>query len=132
MEGRYATALYTAATRLKQVDAVEKELNQFQDVLKKNSALRDVLVSPIINKKVMAVTVKAAAEKINFSKASTNFLELLAENGRLKKIDIIINLFKSIMAAHRGEVVCEVTTAKPLDGGQRKQLEDALKVYENI
>lgn len=128
MEGRYATALYSAATRLKQVDAVEKEMQQFQDVLKKNSALRDVLISPIINKKVMAFTLKSAAEEIKFSKSSVNFLELLAENGRLKKFDVIVNLFKSIMAAHRGEVVCEVTTAKPLDGGQRKQLEDALKV----
>lgn len=33
-----------------------------------------------------------------------------------------------MMAAHRGEVTCEVITAKPLDQAQRQSLEAALKV----
>jgi F0F1-type ATP synthase delta subunit len=37
---------------------------------------------------------------------------LLAENGRLKSLDGIINAFQTIMAAYRGEVPCEVTIAK--------------------
>jgi len=37
---------------------------------------------------------------------------LLAENGRLKNLDGIISVFETLMAAHRGEVPCEVITAK--------------------
>ena len=37
---------------------------------------------------------------------------LLAENGRLKNLDGIISVFQTLMAAHRGEVPCEVITAK--------------------
>lgn len=114
---------------MNQIDKVEKEVKQFQDALKSNQALRDVVCSPIINKKVMAANLKAVSESMKFTPATVNFLELLAENGKLKKIDAIVNLFKSIMAAHRGEVVCEIITAKPLDAGQKKQLEDALKVW---
>lgn len=33
-----------------------------------------------------------------------------------------------MMAAHRGEVTCEVITAKPLDQAQKQNLEAALKV----
>lgn len=33
-----------------------------------------------------------------------------------------------MMAAHRGEVTCEVITAKPLDAAQKQNLEAALKV----
>ena len=40
------------------------------------------------------------------------FTELLAENGRLNKIDTVIGHFKTMMAAHRGEVTCQVTSAK--------------------
>ena len=38
--------------------------------------------------------------------------ELLAENGRLGKLDVVTGHFLSMMAAFRGEVVCEVTSAK--------------------
>lgn len=62
------------------------------------------------------------------SPATGNLLEMLAENGRLNKLNNIINAFKIMMAAHRGEVTCEVTTAKPLDDAQRKNLEATLKV----
>jgi F0F1-type ATP synthase delta subunit len=40
------------------------------------------------------------------------FAELMAENGRLPKMDGVTRAFATLMAAHRGEVVCEVTTAK--------------------
>ena len=38
----------------------------------------------------------------------------LAENGRLKNIRGVMNSFNRLMSAHRGEVVCVVTTAKVL------------------
>jgi F0F1-type ATP synthase delta subunit len=36
----------------------------------------------------------------------------MCENNRLKGLDAVITAYKTLMAAHRGEVVCEVTTAK--------------------
>lgn len=128
LEGRYATALYTAATKLKQLESVEREVTQVQDVLSKSSKLRAVFLSPIIKRGLMEQTLRQIGTDAKLSSATTNLLVLLAENGRLKKIDGIIGAFKQIMSAHRGEVVCEVTTARPLDNSQRKQLEDALRV----
>ena len=43
---------------------------------------------------------------------SKNLFLAMAENGRYSYIDSVVNAFGTIMAAHRGEVVCEVTTAK--------------------
>lgn len=62
------------------------------------------------------------------SATTNNLLSILAENGRLKKLDAVINAFKIMMAAHRGEITCEVFTAKPLDQAQKQSLEAALKV----
>lgn len=128
LEGRYATALYSAASKLQTLDAVEKELTQVQDAIKKNPRLREVITSPIISRPVLITSLRDFANQAKVSAATANLLCLLAENGRLKKIDNVINSYKTIMAAHRGEVVCEVTTARPLDAAQRKQLEDVLKV----
>lgn len=132
LEGRYATALYSAASKQKQLEAVERELNQLQVAMRKNKALREVITSPIVNKKVMANTLSEATKSSNFASSTSNLLGLLAENGKLKKIDGVINSFRTIMAAHRGEVVCEVTTAKALDASQRKQLEDVLKASVSL
>ncbi|ALC47729.1 Oscp, partial [Drosophila busckii] len=129
LEGRYATALYSAASRMNQLDQVEKDLNALQSTMKSDKKLREQVTSPIINKKVMATALKEASAKLSFAPATANLLGLLADNGRLKKLDTVINAFKTIMAAHRGEVVCEVVTAKPLDSSQSKQLEGALKSF---
>lgn len=132
LEGRYATALFSAASKLKSLEQVEKELITWQQTLKSDPNLRDIVVSPIINRKVLATALKDTCEKLRHSAATSNLLQLMADNGRMKKLDTIINHFKTIMSAHRGDVVCEVTTAKPLDDSQRKQLEGALKVRPTL
>ncbi|XP_034660789.1 ATP synthase subunit O, mitochondrial [Drosophila subobscura] len=129
LEGRYATALYSAATKMSQLDQVEKDLIALQATLKTDKKLRESVTSPIINRKVMGVALKDASAKLSFAPATANLLGLLADNGRLKKLDNVITAFRTIMAAHRGEVVCEVITAKPLDSSQNKQLEGALKAF---
>ncbi|XP_013100472.1 ATP synthase subunit O, mitochondrial [Stomoxys calcitrans] len=129
LEGRYATALYSAATKMKQLDQVEKDLLAFQATLKQDKKLRESVVSPIVNKKVMGTALKESASKLRWSQATGNLLDLMANNGRLSALDGVINAFSVIMAAHRGEVVCEVVSAKPLDSAQSKQLEGALKSF---
>jgi F-type H+-transporting ATPase subunit O len=132
IEGRYACALYSAASKQKSLDAVEKDLTGLQADMKKDEKLRDFIINPTIKRSLKAVALKDAAAKVRFNPATGFFLEQLAENGRLNKIDAIINAYKLIMSAHRGEVVCEVTTAKPLEASQRKELESQLKVSQKL
>lgn len=70
---------------------------------------------------------KAIGSKGNMNPATENLFILLAENGRLSKLNAIINLYKLLMAANRGEVVCEVITANPLDVDTKTKLEATLK-----
>ncbi|VDQ17568.1 unnamed protein product [Trichobilharzia regenti] len=53
----------------------------------------------------------------------------LAENGRLPKINSVIDKFNQIMTAHRGEVSCTVRTAKPLDKTSESELRNALSGF---
>jgi len=129
IDGRYATALYSAATKQNALDVVEKDLLKFQGTIKSDERLREFIRNPIIKRQHKSDALKAVASKASLSPQTSNLLQTLAENGRLKNLDGIINAFKMIMSAHRGEVICQVTTAKELDGNQRKQLETVLKSF---
>lgn len=96
--------------------------------MRSDPKVRDLLINPTIKRNVKAAAMKEVSSRVKFNAATGNLLTVLAENGRLGRLDGIINAYTLIMAAERGEVVCEVKTAKPLDDGQRKQLESALKV----
>merc|ERR1712141_166983 len=50
IEGRYATALYSAATKKKALAAVEKDLKTFEATLKKDARLADFLADPSVKK----------------------------------------------------------------------------------
>ncbi|XP_059057233.1 ATP synthase subunit O, mitochondrial [Achroia grisella] len=129
LEGRYASALYSAASKSKTLDAVEKELSQFQQNIKSDPKLKEFIINPTLKRNLKSDALKAVATKTNLSPTTSNLLSLLAENGRLDKLESVINAFKIMMAAHRGEVTCEVITAKPLDQAQRQNLEAALKKF---
>lgn len=98
-------------------------------MLKTDTKLVDFVKDPSIKRKLKADAFKLIGTKLNLSPASGNLLALMAENGRLGLLNQVINAFKLIMAANRGEVVCEVTTSKPLDAEHKAKLEAALKLF---
>ncbi|XP_046403480.1 ATP synthase subunit O, mitochondrial [Ischnura elegans] len=129
IEGRYATALYSAATKQKQLEQTEKELVKFQATLKSDVKLKEFIANPTMKKALKAQAMSQVAKAASLSPLAGNLLVTMADNGRLKKLDGVINAFKVIMASHRGEVHCEVITAKPLDEASKKDLEGALKAF---
>ena len=111
-EGRYATALFSAASKKKSLDAVEEDLKTFQATLKKDQRLADFLADPSIKRGLKAQGLASACDKLKMNELSKNLFLALAENGRFGVAEAVVNSFSTIMAAHRGEVVCEVVTAK--------------------
>jgi F-type H+-transporting ATPase subunit O len=112
--GRYATALYSAGHKQKQLEQVEKDLKDLQTSIKSKGKLAEYFSNPSVQRNVKRDLIVSAMEKTSASKLTTNLLGLLAENGRLNKLGAIASAFSTIMSAHRGEVECEVTTAKVL------------------
>ncbi|KAF5295971.1 hypothetical protein FQA39_LY12743 [Lamprigera yunnana] len=129
IDGRYATALYSAASKLNALEAAEKDLIKFESSMKSDVKLREFIANPTIKRQAKAEAIKAIVSKVAMNQQTGNLLQALAENGRLNKIEQVISSFKLIMSAHRGEVICEVTTAKPLNDDQRKKLETVLKSF---
>ncbi|KAF9326036.1 ATP synthase F0 subcomplex subunit OSCP atp5 [Podila minutissima] len=115
IEGRYATALYTAAAKKSALDAVEADLQQVKRVVEKDTKLREFLENPTINR----IEKKSGVQKMlgagKYNELTKNFFDTLAENGRLYDTVKIINSYGSLMSAGRGEVQVTITSAKELD-----------------
>ncbi|XP_047478762.1 ATP synthase subunit O, mitochondrial-like [Penaeus chinensis] len=129
VEGRYATALYSAAMKKKALDAVDKDLKELSGLLKTDPQLKDFLTNPLLSKDLKKEAINSVLAKKNASPLTVNLFGALAENGRLASVDGVLSSFGVIMAAVRGEVICEVTTAKALDAAMQKELEASLKAF---
>ncbi|KAI9229195.1 MAG: OSCP/delta subunit of ATPase [Piptocephalis tieghemiana] len=126
IDGRYATALYTAAAKKSALDTVESDLNKLTGTLEKDAALQQFINNPSINRSLKLEGVKQIAQKSKWSDITSNFFNVLAENGRLADTPKIISSYHTLMGAHRGEVVVTVTSAKPLDAADEKQIKSIL------
>lgn len=52
------------------------------------------------------------ADAVNWGLLKMLFADVLADNGRLTLTGDVISAYDKMMSAHRGEVVCSVTTAQ--------------------
>ncbi|KAK3858232.1 hypothetical protein Pcinc_035561 [Petrolisthes cinctipes] len=129
VEGRYATALYSAAMKNKALDAVDKDVKEISGLLKTDPLLNEFILNPLLSKDLKKEALDSVLSKKKASDLTKNLFGALAENGRLNLAGGVLNAFGTIMAAVKGEVVCEVTTAKPLDAAMKKDLEASLKAF---
>ncbi|XP_065505077.1 ATP synthase subunit O, mitochondrial [Caloenas nicobarica] len=128
LEGRYATALYSAASKQKKLDQIEKELSRVATLLK-DPKLSNVVMNPHTKGTVKQKAVSDALAKEKMSPITVNLMNLLAENGRLRHTPDIVSAFGKIMSAYRGEVLCSVTTAQPLDDASLTELKSVLNGF---
>ncbi|XP_038622164.1 ATP synthase subunit O, mitochondrial [Tachyglossus aculeatus] len=128
LEGRYATALYSAAAKQKKLEQVEKELIRVAQLLKEPKMAASIL-NPHVKRAVKMKNLNDITAKEKFSPITTNLISLLAENGRLNNTPGVISAFTTMMSVHRGEVPCSVTTASALDSATLTELKTVLNSF---
>lgn len=74
LAGRYAHALFSAASKKKGLDAVDEELKIVQTMLHSNAAFSDFVHNPSLQRTEKAVGVKAIMAKGGFSPLTTDFM----------------------------------------------------------
>jgi len=128
-EGRYAHALYSAASKSSSLEVVEADLATVVGVIKANAELDTFLMNPSVQRKEKTDVVKSILAETNVSDLCKNLFVVMAENGALTKADGVVAAFNKIMRAQRGEVEVVVTTAKALSADQLANLNGALKGF---
>jgi F-type H+-transporting ATPase subunit delta len=121
--GRYASALYELADETRQLDAVAADLRAVKRMLEESADLRRLIRSPLLARRDQAKAMAAVLEKAAMGETVRHFVGVAAQNRRLFLLPAMVDAYLAILAARRGEITAEVTSAAPLAAGQV----DALK-----
>merc|ERR1712080_796829 len=105
IEGRYAAALFSAASKNGSLEAVEKDLKSISSTMESDPRLGSFLLDPSIKNHIKLDGISGVCKTLKVSDLSKNLLEALAENNRLGFTNAVVSSFATLMAAHRGEVV---------------------------
>ncbi|OAD76395.1 ATP synthase F0 subcomplex subunit OSCP ATP5 [Phycomyces blakesleeanus NRRL 1555(-)] len=128
LNGRYATALYSAAARQNALDAVEKDLKALDALVVKDKGVQAFLENPTINRKVKLDGINALLSKAGKpSEVTKNLFETLSENGRLDQTTKVISSFAELMSAHRNELSLVITSTKELDKATLNKIAESLQ-----
>jgi F-type H+-transporting ATPase subunit delta len=127
LAGRYASALFGLARDERQIDAVSRSLDSLTRALAESRDLTDLVASPMVGREQTGHAFAALAPGLGLDTITTNFLGVIARNGRKRELPSIIRFFKRLAAEHRGEVTAEVLSAHPLNDDQVAALKAQLR-----
>lgn len=127
---RYASALFDLARDESAIESVEADLTGLAALIADSDDLGRLIRSPVFSADEQQRAIGAVADKAGITGLAGNFLRLVARNRRLFALPGIIQAFRAMAAAKRGEMTAEVTSAQPLSDDQVAALKAALK--ENL
>ena len=127
LAGRYASALFGLARDERQIDAVSRSLDSISRALAESPDLKDLVASPMVGREQTGEVFAALAPGLGLDPITSNFLGVIARNGRKRELPAIIRAFKRIAAEHRGEITAEVLSAHPLKDDQIAALKSQLR-----
>lgn len=124
---RYATALYELAEADKLLDTVAADLGGIKAMINQSADLRRLIRSPLIDRDQQSAAIAAVLAKAGVSDLTRRFASVVTANRRLFVLPQIIDGFLALLAARRGEVTAEVTSANTLDQRHVEALTETLR-----
>lgn len=127
LAGRYASALFDLARDERQIDSVGRSLDALDSTLIDSRDFAELVSSPLIGRDDTAKAFAALADMLGLDTITSNFLGVLAGNGRKGELRNIILAFRRLAAEHRGEITAEVVSAHTLKDDQVDALKQQLR-----
>ena len=127
MAERYAAALFDLADERRTLDEAAADLRQLRGMLEASGDLLRLIRSPVLSRGEQAKAIGVLAERAELSPLVRDFLAVIARNRRLFAVPAIIEAFLYKLAARRGEVNAQVTTARALSETQLATLNEQLR-----
>lgn len=123
---RYASALVDLAMEGGAIPQIEKDVADLRAMMAESADLQAMLSSPVIGVAAQQAALADLAKKAGFQALTQNFLNVLAQNRRLKDMDAILKAVLDNLSARRGELKAKVESATALAPAQAKSLEESL------
>jgi len=127
LAGRYASALFDLARDQKQIESVGKSLEALGQALVDSKDFNELVTSPLVSREEAGKAFAAIAPNLRLDPITTNFIGVLARNGRKQQLRPVIRAFRRLAAEHRGETTADVITARPLNDDQLSALKQQLR-----
>lgn len=127
--GRYASALLDTAAEAgpSAIDQVEKDLDQFDTLIKESADLQRLVQSPVFSADEQLKAVTAILDRSGIGGLAANFLKLVASRRRLFAVQQMIAAYKALVAARKGVVRADVTLAGQPSSQVEADLKQALR-----
>ena len=127
LAARYAAALFDLADEHKQLDAVAGDLVGLRAMMGDSADLRRLIGSPVLSRGDQGRAMAALLGAAGSGDLVRRFIGLVAQNRRLFVLPAIIDAYLAQLAARRGEMTAQVTSARPLDERQRQAIAEAVQ-----
>jgi F-type H+-transporting ATPase subunit delta len=119
--------LFELAEERAALDDVAKDLADLRKMMGASPDLNVLLKSPLFKRAELERTVAAFAAKAGLGTIVTNLLGVLARARRLFALDAVISAYLARLAAKRGEITAQISSAQPLSDAQIGQIVALLK-----
>ncbi len=123
---RFARALADILSSSEAADDAVRKLRAFDELQQSSPDLKNILLSPAVSGRKKKAAVARFAEQIGFSPLLKNFMYVLIDHRRTAMLGEILASLEAQLDERRGIVRAQVQSARPLDEGQRQEVEAAL------
>ncbi len=124
---RYAAAVFDLSRESSDIPALEADVDALDTVLRESADFRTMITSPVILREDQSRAIAALSAKMGLSPLTANALALMAQKRRLFVLPQLVTELRARIAAEKGEVTAEVTSATPLSAKQADKLAATLK-----
>jgi F-type H+-transporting ATPase subunit delta len=107
-------------------DEALQGLRAFRSLEDTSHELCTVLLSPAVSAKRKRVAVTRLADRIGLTRVLKNFIFVLIDHRRVALLGDVIEALESLIDERMGVVRASVSTARPLSGETRQEVEAAL------
>lgn len=121
---RYATAIFSLASDAGKEELIVSQVGAIADALVSEKELLAALSNPLLSRDKKNSMLASLAK--NADKLTQQALNTIGVQGRADLLPAVAGQLRARLSAHRGEIVADIESARPLPAGVQKQLADAL------
>lgn len=104
--------MYSAAIKTNELSKVESGINKLRDILSTSKEVNKIIENPAVDRGIKKFYFEKFLKKEGLTGLVSNFITVLAENGRLNLLYKAVESFNEIIKAGKGQIDICVSSAQ--------------------